>query len=468
MNSVKTFHISTLGCKINQYESQSIREAWTSVGYAETADPAGADIILLNSCAVTAQAVRDLRQRTRKLSRTAPQARIIITGCAAQVMQDDLAKDFSDALIVPQSSKEELLTLPMAHDAPQPSCAPEPSCAQKQADGADTAAPHFPEFSITGYNRVRAVVKVQDGCTHRCTYCIIPSTRGASVSRPMQGVADEVRRLFEAGWHEATLSGINLRQFGRDLPGSPDFWDLLEYLERELAPDWAGSARLRISSLDPAQLTDRALEVLAASRLTSPQLHISLQSLAPAVLRRMGRGHYGPDEVAAWVERLRGVWPLFGLGTDLIAGFPGETDEDFRQTLAACRALPLSYAHVFPYSQRPGTPAARYPNQVPQAVKKDRARLLREVAADKKAAFLATLAGQERLDVVLEKLSPARGICQYYADCRFTADVPGGALRRMVAARPVGVDGTTLLVQPAECACSVKAPTPMDIAGKGD
>ncbi|SKA76271.1 tRNA (N(6)-L-threonylcarbamoyladenosine(37)-C(2))-methylthiotransferase MtaB [Desulfobaculum bizertense] len=438
MSINKYFYIYTLGCKINQYESQAIREAWLGAEYQECTDPEQADIIVMNSCAVTAHAVRDLRQQTRRLMRLAPEAKVIITGCAAEVLHKELAKDFGDALIVPQSKKEELLTLPMA--------TPDASISTPEQS---PAALHFPKFSITGYNRVRAVVKVQDGCTHRCTYCIIPSTRGKSVSRPMQDTAEEIHRIFEAGWHEVTLSGINLRQFGRDLDGSPNFWDLMEYLEKDLAPTWAGKARLRISSLDPGQLTEQALTVLGTSRMVCPQLHISLQSLAPAVLRRMGRGHYSFESVSDWLKGLAAYWPFFGLGTDLIAGFPGETDEDFQETLAHMKELPLTYAHVFPYSQRPGTPAARYPEQVPTQIKKERAALLRKCADEKKQAFLEHLAQQPELDVVLEKLDPARGVCQHYADCVFPDTLEHAEKRQMVRAVPIRREGNTLLVRPA-------------------
>ncbi|NJB69451.1 MiaB/RimO family radical SAM methylthiotransferase [Desulfobaculum xiamenense] len=435
MKHPERFHIATLGCKINQYESQSIREAWIAAGREEAEDPALADVIVVNSCAVTAHAIRDLRHEARRLMRLAPDAELVITGCAAQVMADELAKDFEGARIVPQARKTDLLILPMAPVAPQPE---------------DTPAPRrFPEFSISGYNRVRAVVKVQDGCTHRCTYCIIPHTRGASISRPMADIAAEIRRLFDAGWHEVTLSGINLAQYGTDLDGAPNFWDLLAHLDADLAADWAGRARLRISSLDPGQLTDQALDVLGASRMACPHLHVSLQSLAPAVLRRMGRGHYAPEQVANWLERLGRIWPLFGLGADFITGFPGETDEDFAQTLAACEALPLSYAHVFPYSRRPGTPAARYPEQVAHKVKKHRATLLRAVAERGKTTFLGRLAAQPALDVVVEGLSPIRGVCQHYADCRFDTPIAQAKRRMMLRATPVRVDGTTLVVAPA-------------------
>ncbi|MBU1001435.1 MAG: MiaB/RimO family radical SAM methylthiotransferase [Proteobacteria bacterium] len=457
MNQPSLFHIVTLGCKINQYESQAISEAWTARGCVETSDPAEADVILVNSCAVTAKAVAELRAAVRRLSRQNPDAEVIITGCAAQVLGNELSTAFPDTAIVPQSQKESLLTrpLPLAHLEAQGWPSGHDQDHRPMADelgqtpNHEPEAPCFPGFSITSFSRMRAVVKVQDGCTHHCTYCIIPSTRGKAVSRLPGATVAEIRRLFESGRREVILSGINLRQFGRDLNPAMDFWDLLRQLDSELGPEWSGRGRLRISSLDPGQLGSKALDVLGASRLICPQLHLSLQSLAPAVLRRMGRGHYGPEDILDFATRLRDIWPVFGLGADLLVGFPGETDEDFEITRQNCEKLPLSYAHVFPYSRRPGTPAAEFSGQVPAPLMKQRAKILRDLITNKKVAFMQRLAEMDRLDVVVERGTPVHGVCEYYAECRFTdgtTPTPG----ILTATRPVGcgkdsVDVTTLV-----------------------
>ena len=458
MNEHKRFHIHTFGCKINQYESQSLREAWAARGLVEAEGVADADLLVFNSCAVTNRAVADLRRTVRRLRRENPEARVVVTGCAVQVLEDELRKTFPDVELVPQADKDALhRRIPAMADvlagAANAGCAPldaEPaagSCADAMdaADASPNSATRFQHFAVGGYNRARAVVKVQDGCSHRCTYCIVPDTRGPAVSRPADESVAEVRRLFEAGWREITLSGINLRQFGRDLNPAMDFWDLVARLERDLAPEWAGRARLRISSLDPGQMNDKALETLAASRLVCPQLHLSLQSLAPDVLRGMGRGHYGPELVLDWVKALKGVWPLFGLGADLLVGFPGETDDDFALTKHYCEKLPLSYAHVFPYSRRPGTPAARRKDQVPSATAKERAAMLRELAERKKAAFLRTLSARDELAVVVQGDEPPRGVCEFYAECRFDGPAPA-APGSLVRARPVAARDGWLLV----------------------
>ncbi|MGE4423388.1 MAG: tRNA (N(6)-L-threonylcarbamoyladenosine(37)-C(2))-methylthiotransferase MtaB [Pseudodesulfovibrio sp.] len=422
-----TFHTATLGCKINQYETRSIAEAWAGKDAVEVDDPRAADLILVNSCAVTANAVADLRQAVRRFHRDNPEAGIIVTGCAAQVMPDELAALPGVVRVVAQADKAQLLEGPEGNVI-----APD--------------KPRFAPFSITGYGRARAVVKVQDGCSHFCTYCIVPLTRGRSVSRDMAEVEAEVARLLGAGFREFILSGINLRHFGRDLAGKPDFWDLVARLETTFALDWAGRARLRISSVEPGQLTDKALAVLGASRLVCPQLHLSLQSGDPDVLKAMGRGHYSPQSAVEFMERLKAHWPVMGLGADLITGFPGETEAQFEHTLELCRALPLTYGHVFPYSERPGTKAADLPGAVDVPVRKERAARLRKLVGRKKSAFLKRLLDLPHLDVLVQD-ERGRGVSQYYAACRFE-DAPGCAPRSLVRAHPVRVDKGVVVVEP--------------------
>lgn len=429
-----TFFTATLGCKINQYETRSIAEAWAARAgeqavEVEAVEDAG--LVLVNSCAVTANAVADLRQAVRRYHRDNPEAEIIITGCAAQVMPDELAKLPGVVRVVPQEDKAELLSGPDSED-----------------DNRKDKSPFAP-FSISDYNRSRAVVKVQDGCSHFCTYCIVPLTRGKSVSRPMNEVVDEISRLLAAGFREFILSGINLRHFGRGLDGKPDFWDLIARLEQEFALDWAGRARFRISSVEPGQLTDKAFDTLAASKMVCPQFHLSLQSGDPDVLKRMGRGHYSPDSAIDFFERLQTVWPIIGLGADFITGFPGETEEQFENTMELCRRLPLTYGHVFPYSERPGTRAVELDGVVDVPVRKDRAARLRKLVNEKKNAFQKRLLGLEHLNVLVQDTT-GRGVSEYYAACRFTALPDGVEPKALVRAKPVGEEKGVILVESLE------------------
>jgi len=417
----KTFHVATLGCKINQYESEAIAEAWRALGFAEAEGAEAADVLLVNSCAVTNRAVSDLRATVRRLRQQNPAARIVVTGCAAQVLAKDIAAMPEVDAVVPQDRKTELLAGPFISLSSGPLAAPRV----------------FPSFSVAAFNRARAVVKVQDGCSHRCTYCIVPFSRGASVSREPDDALAEMRRLLEAGYRELVISGVNLRQYGRDLPEPLDFWDLLARIESELAPQWAGRARLRLSSLEPGQLDAKALDVLGGSRLVAPHLHISLQSGDAGVLKRMGRGHYRPEQVQEFLTGLRRHWPRLGLGADLLTGFPGESAEQFETTFAFCRELPLTYAHVFPFSPRPGTAAAALPDHLPKAERTARAARLRELAEGKKQAFQKELAALSCLTVLVENAASGQGVCGYYAACA----VHGEGLRpgSLVAMRPEGV-----------------------------
>ncbi|MCJ2162986.1 MULTISPECIES: MiaB/RimO family radical SAM methylthiotransferase [unclassified Pseudodesulfovibrio] len=425
-----TFYTATLGCKINQYETRSIGEAWAGQHVREVGDAGEADLILVNSCAVTANAVADLRQTVRRFHRDNPKAEIIITGCAAQVMPDELAALPGVVRVVAQEDKAQLLDGPGGQV------------------GAKGGKAGFAPFSISGYDRARAVVKVQDGCSHFCTYCIVPLTRGRSVSRPVNEVVDEVGRLLAAGFREFILSGINLRHFGRDLDGKPDFWDLVARLEAVFGLEWTGRARFRISSVEPGQLDDKALDVLSGSSMVCPQLHLSLQSGDSDVLKAMGRGHYSPQSAVDFMERLAKVWPVMGLGADLITGFPGETEARFENTLELCRALPLTYGHVFPYSERPGTRAVDLPDPVEVPVRKERAARLRKLVNAKKSAFLKNLLTLPHLDVLVQD-AQGRGVSQFYAACRIITAI-GNAPRSLVRTRPVCIEKGVVLVEPLE------------------
>ncbi len=433
------FTLITLGCKVNQYESHALREAWLAAGLTEASDPALADIVCINSCAVTAKAVADVRSGVSRARRAAPDASIILTGCAAQVLAEELAALPGVTAVIPQDAKAELLSLaiPLYRGVKGP---------QAPCGDSKGATLLWPAFAVSGYDRSRALVKVQDGCSHRCTFCIVPLTRGPSRSRPATESLAEVRRLLDAGFREITLSGINLAQYGRDLASPHDFWDLAAYLDRELAPEWAGRARLRLSSLEPGQLDPKALEVLASARLIAPHLHLSLQSGSPDVLRRMGRGHYNPGLLSDFCANLARVWPRFGLGADILTGFPAETESEAKETENLVKSLPFTYAHVFAYSPRPGTWAATATGAGPAAVKKSRSARLRHLLAVKKDAFLRGCLDLPLVHVAWEGTDG--GVNEFYSDCRFTGERPPERTmqRALLAACPVATDKGRLLV----------------------
>jgi MiaB/RimO family radical SAM methylthiotransferase len=421
------FYLGTLGCKVNQYEARALAEAWEALGLSRTDDPGRADLAVLLTCAVTARAEAESRRLVRNLARETPDgARLVATGCAAAVSPAALAG--LGAVVVPDKAR-----------------------LARHPFGPDNAAPRPPEaypgLAVTGYDRARGLLKVQDGCSHGCSYCIVPAARGPSVSRPLADVLAEAGRLLASGRREIGVTGINLGHWGRDLSPQRTFWELLAALDELLRDEPPGSARLRLGSLDPDMLTDAGLETLRRCRHVSPHLHVSLQSADPEILTAMGRRPDDAWRVSSFVDRLSLEWPTLALGCDVLTGFPGESEAAFEATAAFLDALPLTYAHVFPYSRRPGTRAASLPGQVAKPVQAERARRLRELAEAKSRRFLDRLSRAPRVEVALERADPSVGACGEYVDCRFEEPVaaPFGTI---VAARPVGADGRMLRVLP--------------------
>lgn len=420
------FHIITLGCKINQYESQAIAESLSARGFTYTSSPEQARTIIINSCAVTSRAVRDLKKMCRKTGRSNPRARIIITGCAAQVLGKELSLLKEVHKVVPQQEKKSLLT----------GLDPLPETEQDN-----------PDFFISDYFRSRAVVKVQDGCTHRCTYCIVPLTRGKSVSRSPEIILEEISRLLTRGFNEITLGGINLRLYGRDLSPGMDFWDLINFLQTNIPFEMSPGLRIRLSSLEPSELNNKALETIAASSMLCPHLHISLQSGSTEVLEKMNRGHYNPQELINFSRRLKHIWPVFAMGADILAGFPGESEENFQKTTELVQNLPLSYAHIFPYSARPDTPAASFPDQIRDHEKKSRTRKLSALIQRKKQIFLHRLRTLEKLNLIME--TETKGMSEYYVECALKQPVSIRP-KQMIQARPLYIRDNKLIVEPVQ------------------
>lgn len=456
------FCLLTFGCKVNQYESQSLREAWTTLCGLETDSPAVADVVVLNTCAVTANAVADARQAVRKLGREAPGVPIVIAGCASEVAREQLAALPGVLAVVGQDQKSRLLSGPplrlfaeASHGVPFDAPLPFPTSPAEAAERTARRGKSFPPFRIEGFRRARPVLKVQDGCSHGCAYCIVPLTRGPARSRSPEECLAEVRRLLDAGYREIMLSGINLRQYAMRAEGCADFWDLVRLLDRRLAPEWRGRARFRISSVDPAQLDAKGLDCLAETSMVCPHLHLSLQSGSGAVLRAMRRGHYTPEALLDAVRSVTGFWPGMGLGADILMGFPGETAAHVAETLAVTEALPLSYAHVFPFSPRPGTVAATLPEQVEKAERQRRAALVRERVDAKRQAFWQAALGEERVLVALDcnedpeagELSGQHGVDARYIPCRLATPLRGSG-HALIPARPLSVDAGGLVVEP--------------------
>ncbi len=414
-----SFQIITYGCKVNQYESQAIREYWQSLGgkeiNQENQEPV--DIFMIAGCAVTAQGVSDARQMVRKIDREHPESKVIATGCAAGAEPQDFTFDNVIACI-PQTAKWNLL-----HHHPLK--------LSKDMDF-EKQEKVFPEFNIQNFERSRPVLKIQDGCSHGCSYCIVPLTRGKARSRSPEKSIAELKTLLQAGFREIMISGINLRQYYAE---KENFWGFLRRVHKELGDEWQGRARLRLSSLEPSQLNTEGLETLEECKLLCPHIHLSLQSGSPTVLERMGREHYSPEEISSIVNKLYAFWPKFALGADILMGFPGETDKEVRETLDMVDALPLTYAHVFPYSIRPNTKAATMSGHLEKQVRQHHAAQVREAIEVKKKAFMHSMLDCESMSLSLDIGEKNIGWNEFYVSCLLENAEQSHELQRVKAVR---------------------------------
>ncbi len=416
----------TLGCKVNQYETELVRESLLGIGYVDAARNEPADLCVVNTCTVTAQGDRKSRQIIRRLNRQNPDARIVVMGCYATRAPGEVARlPGVSEIVTDKRELPDLLGRFGVVDAPN---------------------------GISGFaNRHRAYVKVQDGCLLRCSYCIIPHVRPEMYSRPPDDVLQEVRRLAERGFREIVLTGIHLGHYGVDFNrGKPrGEWVRLARLVRDICHINSG-LRVRLSSIEATEVTDELIEVMAEHRENvCPHLHVCLQSGSDAVLRRMRR-RWSVRQIIDRCERVRQRLDLPAFTTDVIVGFPGERDEDFRLTLEACRAIGFSKIHVFPFSPRRGTPAAEMSGAIEPGIKSQRCRELSQLEIELRENYAGLLAGR-RVEVLVERCGTdgeAAG-----TTCRFLpASVTSPGMTPIVegqriAVRVNGFDGKRLLAR---------------------
>jgi len=362
-----SIEVVTFGCRLNTYESEVIRNAATRAGLENT--------VIVNTCAVTAEAVRQARQSIRRLARERAGAKIVVTGCAAQTEPQTFVDMPEVAIVLGNDRKLDARLWQDQRDVlARASFGLEKEEKARVNDimAVRETAPHLVD-GIEG--RARAVVQVQNGCDHRCTFCIIPFGRGNSRSVPMGAVVAQVRRLVAHGYAEVVLTGVDITSYGGGLPGTPRLGKLV----RQILKHVPELARLRISSIDSVEADAELLDAIAAEARLMPHLHLSLQHGDDLILKRMKRRH-SRAEAVAFTEQVRRLRPNVVFGADIIAGFPTETEGAFARSRALIDECGLTHLHVFPYSARPGTPAARMP-QVPHPVRKERARALREAGA---------------------------------------------------------------------------------------
>ncbi|MBI4460489.1 MAG: tRNA (N(6)-L-threonylcarbamoyladenosine(37)-C(2))-methylthiotransferase MtaB [Acidobacteria bacterium] len=431
-------HTINFGCRASQADGAVLETDLCERGFQAVAEPSQADVVVLNSCTVTATADAELRQIVRRIHRENPAAKILVTGCYAQRSPEELAALPGVEWVVGNSHKPEIGPLLAAEfldaryqghfvplqellagyagrspDADYHSLGamlPEanissPSSALPPAGpkilvgdiSRQTKFATAPVFAGSALDRTRPNLKVQDGCGNRCSFCIIPSVRGRSRSLPLPDVLTHIRTLAAMGYREVVLSGINLGRYGRDLPGKDRLAELVRRILEETPVE-----RLRLSSVEPMDFTDELLDLMASSSRIARHVHAPLQSGSDRILRRMCR-KYHPHN---YRERILAAWrrmPGAAFGADVMVGFPGETDEDFERTRDLIASLPFTYLHVFPFSRRPGTPADGMPDQVNGAVMQERSRILRELAAAKNRLFRERQLGRTLTVLTLEE-----------------------------------------------------------------
>jgi threonylcarbamoyladenosine tRNA methylthiotransferase MtaB len=413
--------VVTFGCRLNAFESEVI---------ARQAGQAGLDrTIVINSCAVTNEAVAQARQSIRRLKRERPDVRIVVTGCAAQTQAVMFAGMSEVDRVVGNDDKMR------SHAWQAARIAFDVAGSEKIAVSDIMAVREMSPHLVDGFQNglPRAVVRVQNGCDHRCTFCIIPYGRGNSRSVPMGAVVDQVRVLTARGHAEMVLTGVDLTSYGADLPGTPRLGQLVKQILRHV-PELK---RLRISSIDSIEADRDLLDTIADDSRLMPHLHLSLQSGDDVILKRMKRRHLRKDAIA-FCARVRRLRPDVALGADIIAGFPTETEEMFERSLDLVEECDLTFLHVFPYSPRPGTPAARMPQVAGSAIN-ERAKRLRAAGEAALRKRLKTEVGAVR-DVLIE--SATAGRTEHYLPVAISGEAPG-AVRRLTIA---GHDGTRLTI----------------------
>lgn len=395
-----SFH--TLGCKVNQYDTAALKERFRAAGYTVVPWQEEADVYVINSCTVTGVGEQKSRQAVRRARRLNPRAVVVLTGCYPQ--SDPRRAEELEGVSVVVGTRDQGRILDLVERA----------LAEKERGGEpffSAVLPHEPgeEFEECGlvplHERTRAVLKVQEGCEQFCSYCRVPYARGPERSRSPEKVVAEARAALDSGFQELVLTGINLGAYGRDLKGR---WAgfTLAGLVRHLLKELPELRRLRLSSVEPTEITPEIIEVLAEEQRVCRHLHIPLQSGSDAILRRMNR-RYRSDEYARLVGVVRERLPELALTTDVMVGFPGEREEDFAATQRLVEELAFSRLHVFRYSRRPGTPAAGFPDQVPERVKEERSRILIELGERLSRRFQERFLG--RVCTVLFEESPRPG-----------------------------------------------------------
>ena len=391
MNGVASFYVQNFGCRATQADGAAIERQFQEQGLARAGSTEDAEVVVLNTCTVTASADQDARAAIRRIHRNNPGCQIVVTGCYAQRAPQEIAALPGVSRVIGNSHKHQLAgilqqtfvplsTLRTEHQEP----ATEIYVSDIFAHTELLAAPVFEAAN----QRTRPNLKVQEGCDNRCSFCVIPSVRGQSRSLPMSEIVNQVNTLVDAGYREVVISGINLGRWGRDLEPPQRFEDMVRTILTDTALE-----KLRVSSVEPMDWSGELIQLFASTERIARHAHVPMQSGSDTVLRRMHR-KYRPWHYRQKIETIRQAMPNAAIGADVMVGFPGESESEFEQTRCMIEDLPLTYLHVFTYSARPGTPAAEMRNQVPVNIARDRNRLLRDLSERKKLSFMRSFVGK--------------------------------------------------------------------------
>jgi threonylcarbamoyladenosine tRNA methylthiotransferase MtaB len=401
---VSSFYVENFGCRATQADGAAIEQQFRAQGMERAAVAGDAELVVLNTCTVTASADQDARAAIRRIHRENPECKIVVTGCYAQRAPDEIAALPGVAQVIGNSHKHKLAEVVSQRDFV--------SLQQLRANSREAGTENLPSLPAEIYvsdifahtellaapvfeaanERTRPNLKVQDGCDNRCSFCVIPSVRGQSRSLRLERILSEVNTLAEAGYREVVISGINLGRWGLDFPSDFEARNCIEGLVRAIL-DRTSLEKLRISSVEPMDWSDELIELMASSPRIAKHAHVPMQSGSDAVLRRMHR-KYRPWHYRKKIEKIRASMPGAAIGADVMTGFPGETDAEFEETRRMVDELPFTYLHVFTYSARPGTPAAAMAQQISVEKARERNRILRSLAAEKKSAFMRSFVGK--------------------------------------------------------------------------
>jgi threonylcarbamoyladenosine tRNA methylthiotransferase MtaB len=400
--TMKKIAVATLGCKVNQFESASFITGFREQGCKIVSSAESADIFVINTCAVTARAGQQSRQLIRKIMRSNPEARLVVTGCYAQMAAEKLLDIVQDnqLAIVGNGNKHLLVETALAETQPD----------MVMLTGRISAKKDICLLPVRRFSgRTRAYLRIQDGCNNFCTYCIVPYTRGRSRSLPVSRVMDQVRVFADEGYLELVITGINVGKYGLDLKEGKDIYTLLDTICSEFP-----SIRIRLSSIEPTEVNDRLLNLMSCHKNFMPHLHIPLQSGDDRVLARMNR-RYTTETFVRVLQTLNSALPHCAIGCDILGGFPGEDEQAADNTFHLLSGLPVSYLHVFPYSQRPGTPAAEFKHQVPGPQKDERVARLRMLDQQKRQEFYNRHIGTEH-NILVERKNKKTGLLQGFSE----------------------------------------------------